>query len=73
MSRRPWRVRFAGINEREYLAFVQHAATGQEIRVRNKPHTASPARCDECGAGSCAHVAAANRAYRKSIQQEVTE
>lgn len=72
MSRRLWRVRFAGINEREWLAFVQHAITGQEVRVRNRPNSTGPARCDECGPGSCVHVAAANRAYRKSTQQGVT-
>lgn len=69
MSRRLWRVRFAGINASEYLAFVRHAITGQEIRVRNRPNGTSPPKCDECGPGLCEHTRAADRAYRKETTE----
>ena len=72
MSRRLWRVRFAGINDHEYLAFVEDTLTGQEIRVRNRHRSPGPARCDECGPGLCDHTRAAERTYRKTINQGVT-
>jgi hypothetical protein len=72
MSHRTWRVRFAGINRREYLAFVEHAGTGQEVRVRNRLHNTGLPKCDECGAGQCDHTRAAERAYQRSIEQEAS-